>query len=137
MIEAIDWATAENTRAGSKYFGKLDPSKFAVAGMSCGGLQALEVAPDPRVKTLMVMNSGLFGADGRPKMAPPKEGMPKMGAPKEGMPNAAAPKQEEPPLLGMLQSGKRSVQNCTRLLFIIMSGEKDIAYRWPLMITQR
>ena len=40
--EAIDWATAEWTRR-RKYLRKVDPAKFAVAGMSCGGLQALEV----------------------------------------------------------------------------------------------
>ena len=38
QIEAIDWAIAENSRAGSPYFGKLDPTKVAVMGQSCGGL---------------------------------------------------------------------------------------------------
>jgi hypothetical protein len=28
--------------------------------MSCGGLQTLEVAPDPRISTIVVCNSGLF-----------------------------------------------------------------------------
>ena len=60
MTDAINWAIARNTNASSQYAGKLDTSKIAVAGMSCGGLQALEVAPDPRVSTLMVCNSGIF-----------------------------------------------------------------------------
>jgi len=60
MTDAINWAIAQNTNASSQYAGKLDTSKIAVAGMSCGGLQALEVAPDPRVSTLMVCNSGIF-----------------------------------------------------------------------------
>lgn len=60
LTDAINWAIAQNANASSQYAGKLDTSKIAVAGMSCGGLQALEVAPDPRVRTLMVCNSGIF-----------------------------------------------------------------------------
>jgi len=124
MIEAIDWATAENTRKDSKYHGKLDPSKIAVAGMSCGGLQALEVAPDPRIKTLMVMNSGLFGPGGRPKMAPPKEGMPK-----EGMPNAGAPKAGAgAPLMNMPEVGKEVLAKLHSPTIYIIGGPTDIAY---------
>lgn len=60
LIDAIDWAIAENARPGSKYFGKLDTSKIAVMGQSCGGLQAIDAAHDPRVTTLGVWNSGAF-----------------------------------------------------------------------------
>ena len=52
---------AENGRAGSRYFGKLDPTKVAAMGMSCGGLQAIDAAHDPRVTTLGVWNSGVIG----------------------------------------------------------------------------
>src|SRR5690606_18360542 len=38
----------------------LDTTNIAVSGMSCGGLQTLEVASDPRVATVMVCNSGIF-----------------------------------------------------------------------------
>src|SRR5512136_971232 len=34
LLEALDWATAENQRKDSKYFGKVDPTKFAVFGHS-------------------------------------------------------------------------------------------------------
>lgn len=60
MTDAINWAIAQNNNPASRYSGKLDTSKIAVAGMSCGGLQALETAPDPRVSTVMVCNSGIF-----------------------------------------------------------------------------
>jgi hypothetical protein len=60
LIEAIDWAIAENGRKGSPYFGKVDTAKIAVAGMSCGGVQAIEASVDPRVKTTIVANSGLM-----------------------------------------------------------------------------
>jgi dienelactone hydrolase len=57
---AIDWAIAENLRPESEYFGQLDPESVAVMGMSCGGLQAIAAAADPRVNTLVVWNSGTF-----------------------------------------------------------------------------
>ena len=60
MIDAIDWAVAENARRGSPYFGRLDTTKIAVMGQSCGGLQAIDAAHDPRVTTLGVWNSGTF-----------------------------------------------------------------------------
>jgi hypothetical protein len=60
MLDAINWAIAQNTNKSSQYYGKLDVTKIAVAGMSCGGLQSLETGPDPRVKTVMVCNSGIF-----------------------------------------------------------------------------
>jgi dienelactone hydrolase len=60
LIEAIDWAIAENSREGSRYYGKLDTTKIAVAGMSCGGVQAIEASADPRVTTTIVANSGLM-----------------------------------------------------------------------------
>ncbi|WP_143155956.1 poly(ethylene terephthalate) hydrolase family protein [Cyclobacterium lianum] len=72
MLAAIDWAIAGNENKNSPFFGKLDTSKIAVSGMSCGGLQALEVAPDPRVTTLVVCNSGI---------------LPNPGAGMPGMPN--------------------------------------------------
>lgn len=65
LIQAIDWALAENKRPASPYFGKLDPSRIAVMGQSCGGLQALDAAHDPRVRTLAVLNSGIFPETGR------------------------------------------------------------------------
>jgi hypothetical protein len=62
LREAIDWALAENARKGSAYFGRIDASAIAVSGFSCGGLQALAVAHDPRVATAVIMNSGIFNS---------------------------------------------------------------------------
>ncbi|MBN2611046.1 MAG: alpha/beta hydrolase [Bacteroidales bacterium] len=70
LIDAIDWAIAQNNNRLSPYYNKLDITKIAVSGMSCGGLQALETAPDPRVTTLIVCNSGILPnpGDGMPGM---------------------------------------------------------------------
>jgi hypothetical protein len=65
LTQAIDWAAAQNTQQGSKYRGKLDLSKVAVAGQSCGGLQAIEASLDPRVTTTLVCNSGVLASSGR------------------------------------------------------------------------
>jgi hypothetical protein len=60
LIAAMTWAIAENQRSGSNYYEHLDTKTIAVMGQSCGGVQALEVAADPRIKTAVIWNSGLF-----------------------------------------------------------------------------
>ncbi len=60
LLEAIDWALAEGRRAGSALNGKLASEQIAVMGQSCGGVQAIEAAADPRIKTVMIWNSGLL-----------------------------------------------------------------------------
>jgi len=60
LLTALDWIVAENQREGSSYFGKIDVSKVAAMGMSCGGLQAIEISDDPRISTTIVCNSGVL-----------------------------------------------------------------------------
>ena len=60
QIESIDWIIAQNADPKSPYYNKVDVSAICVAGMSCGGLQTLFNCADPRIKTLMICNSGLF-----------------------------------------------------------------------------
>jgi hypothetical protein len=66
VLAGLDWALAENARKGSPLFGKLDPNKVAVAGHSCGGLQALQVAGDSRIKAVIINNSGIFVDNAQP-----------------------------------------------------------------------
>lgn len=70
LTDAINWAIVQNNDKASPYFGKLDTKAIAVSGMSCGGLQALEIAPDPRVTTTVICNSGILPT--------PRGGMPGM-----------------------------------------------------------
>jgi predicted alpha/beta-hydrolase family hydrolase len=84
LVSAIDWALEQNCDKASRYYQKLDTNKIAVAGMSCGGLQALEVAPDTRIATAMIFNSGILpdpgaGRGGMPKL--PKEHLAKLRTP--------------------------------------------------------
>jgi hypothetical protein len=60
LAHALDWAIAENGRSGSRYLGLIDPAAIALGGFSCGGIQALRLADDPRVDTLVIQNSGIF-----------------------------------------------------------------------------
>jgi len=66
LIDAINWALTENNRKESPYKGKLDASKIAVMGMSCGGIQSYAVATDPRVKLVGIFNSGILPAPSGP-----------------------------------------------------------------------
>jgi dienelactone hydrolase len=60
LIDAINWAVAENGRKDSQYYNKLDTSKVAVMGHSCGGIQALAVGEDARIKLIVNWSGGLF-----------------------------------------------------------------------------
>lgn len=60
LLEALDWITAQNNDKTSPYYQKIDTKNVAVAGMSCGGLQTIEVAGDQRFTTTIVMNSGVL-----------------------------------------------------------------------------
>jgi len=65
LIDAMNWATAQNADKASPYYGKLDVGKIAVMGQSCGGLQAILASADPRTTTSVIWNSGTF-PEGRP-----------------------------------------------------------------------
>jgi len=74
LTDAIDWAITQNSDRTSPYFNKIDITKIAVSGMSCGGLQALETAVDRRVTTAVICNSGILpdpgsGMAGMPGLA--------------------------------------------------------------------
>lgn len=71
LLDAVDWAIVEQERPQSPYAGKLDIEKIAVMGMSCGGLQALAVSPDPRITTSVIWNSGLLTTPPPPHLPMP------------------------------------------------------------------
>jgi dienelactone hydrolase len=60
LTDAINWAVAENGRKDSQYYNRLDIAKVAVMGHSCGGIQALAVGEDARVKLIVNWSGGLF-----------------------------------------------------------------------------
>ncbi len=60
LTDALDWITKQTNTAGNDYSDKIDVSKVAAMGMSCGGLQAIEISGDPRISTTVVCNSGVL-----------------------------------------------------------------------------
>lgn len=61
LASAIDWAFSPPGKGGPAYFNRLDPSRIATAGHSCGGIDALRTAAnDDRVKAVISMNSGCY-----------------------------------------------------------------------------
>jgi len=137
LLEAINWATAQNANTQSPYYRKLDTSKVAVFGHSCGGLQAIEIGPDPRVKTILVVDSGILND---PNQAP-GGGAPRGGAPRGGAAPAGAPAGAPPrggaggpggagggALAGMPPLTKDHLAKLHSSVFFLLGGETDIAY---------
>lgn len=60
VAAGLDWALAENARKGSPLYRRIDPKMLAVSGHSCGGLQALQIGADPRIRAVIIHNSGVF-----------------------------------------------------------------------------
>lgn len=63
LFDGLDWLAAENARTGSVFEGRVATDKVAVMGHSCGGLQAIKASTDPRVSTVLVLNSGMMPTD--------------------------------------------------------------------------
>jgi hypothetical protein len=59
LLDAVTWAAEENARAGSAYYQKIDTTKVAVMGQSCGAAHAIEVSADPRVTATLALNQGV------------------------------------------------------------------------------
>jgi hypothetical protein len=63
LIAAIDWITKEGNDRSSRFYQKVEASRVAAMGMSCGGLMSYGASPDPRVATVGIWNSGLIQPD--------------------------------------------------------------------------
>jgi len=59
LLEALDWLIDQNADPQSEYYHCIDVDQVAAMGQSCGGAMALAVAHDPRIKTLVILNSGI------------------------------------------------------------------------------
>jgi hypothetical protein len=59
LLEVLSWLTDQNAAAGSEYYHCLDLDHVAAMGQSCGGAQVLGVSHDPRIKTCVMLNTGI------------------------------------------------------------------------------
>jgi len=57
LIKGLDWAISENSRKDSVLYGRVDTTKVATIGQSCGGPQAFRAAKDARITTVVALNS--------------------------------------------------------------------------------
>ena len=130
LLDAVNWATAQNANPQSPYYRKIDTSKVAVFGHSCGGLQALEVSPDPRVKTTLVVDSGILNS---PAAAPGAAAAPR-GAAGPGGAAGGAPAGAGRGgagggnLPGMPPLTKEHLAKLHAPVCYLLGGESDIAY---------
>jgi len=60
ITEGINWAQAQAILRGGEYYQMIDVDKIGIMGSSCGGVQALSVSSDTRIKTIILKNSGNF-----------------------------------------------------------------------------
>ena len=58
LLNALDWL--ESDEAAMQFSNRADLSKIAIAGQSCGGLEALIAGADSRAKTVLAFNTGFF-----------------------------------------------------------------------------
>jgi dienelactone hydrolase len=57
LLKGLEWAISENSREDSVLYGRVDTSRVATIGQSCGGPQAFRAAKDPRITTVVALNS--------------------------------------------------------------------------------
>jgi dienelactone hydrolase len=60
LTNAIDWAIKQNELENSRFFNKIGVGNIALMGQSCGGFMALGASKDPRVTTLVMLNTVCF-----------------------------------------------------------------------------
>ncbi|KAL4930251.1 alpha/beta hydrolase family protein [Aspergillus undulatus] len=95
MKDALDWIE-EN--AGTGKYTTVDTSRVAVAGQSCGGLEAYQMRDDPRVQYLGIFNSGFLD------LGPIGE------------------------IIGLPGENPETIKEIRRPVFYFLGGEDDIAY---------
>ncbi len=108
LFEAIDWALAQNKDPKSPYYGRIAADMIAVAGQSCGALEALEAAVDPRIRTAVIFNSGIM----------------------RGMPPVLSMKQPDGKTVKIVVPGtEETLKKLHTPVIYLIGGEKDIAYK--------
>lgn len=98
MKDALDWIEKKAGTAGTRYK-NVDTTRLAVAGQSCGGLEAYQMRDDPRVDYLGIFNSGFFDL---------------------GLIGG---------IIGMPDEGPETIEEVKKPVFYFLGGEEDIAYK--------
>jgi dienelactone hydrolase len=64
MSQAMTWAANRTADPVDELYGHINTGRIAVAGHSCGGLQAIKISADPRISTSMIFDSGVYNRPG-------------------------------------------------------------------------
>lgn len=102
LLDGVEWITKENARKESEYYQKIDTTKVAVMGQSCGTWQANEVSSDKRVTTTVLLNGG--GPMGSMRPAAPAAAPAQPAAPPAAAPASAGAPQAAPGAYGNTNS---------------------------------
>lgn len=150
LNKAMDIMEAQAADKESDYYGMVDVDKICAMGQSCGGLQALTASVDPRVKTSVILNSGIFKEGSRPTGGMPdftkidldslraslpdeikKIFMNEDGSIKEEFQNMKMPQMPAMPAGGGSMGGTMGKDGLAKLhapVAYLIGGESDIAY---------
>jgi hypothetical protein len=60
LVAGINWMEKETKDSKSRFYQKVDTTRVAAMGMSCGGLMSYGASGDPRIATVGIWNSGMF-----------------------------------------------------------------------------
>lgn len=63
LLNPMNWLIQQNSNPCSRFYRSLDTTSLGSFGFSCGGLMAYGAGFDKRMKAVMIMNSGMLGAD--------------------------------------------------------------------------
>lgn len=63
-LGAIGWVQGARKGGRSRWASRIDLTRIAAMGHSCGGLQALAAGADPRIATVVAFNSGVYNRTG-------------------------------------------------------------------------
>ena len=66
MLAAIAYAQRSDADADHKFYDRIDTSRIAATGHSCGGLQALAAGLDQRIDTVVALASGVYSVEESP-----------------------------------------------------------------------
>ncbi len=59
LLKALNWISEQAKTKGTDFYKNVDLKKIAAGGQSCGGAQVFRVADDSRIKTYLIVNSGM------------------------------------------------------------------------------
>lgn len=125
LIEALDWIFVQNEAKSSKFYKKVDVQKVAAMGMSCGGLQVIDISDDSRLSTTVVLNSGVFSTPRVMTDTPPVNNEHNTGTQVD---STAATRMRSPAKTAVLSISKEALNEFHTLVIYIIGGPSDIAY---------